>query len=120
MSKENLNISEMKKMQLKLYEINKEKWNDMEPKAAKNHILYMVEELGECISIIKKKGINEIMENPQIRDRFTEEFADVLMYYTEVLNRLNITEEEISKAYTKKHEYNMNRNFKEEYKNKNI
>lgn len=107
-------------MQKELYEVNKEKWNDMEPKAAKSHILYMIEEIGECISIIKKKGINEIMENEQVRDRFTEEFADVLMYYTEVLNRLNITEEEISNAYTKKYEYNMNRNFEEEYKNKKI
>lgn len=120
MSKNNLTISEMKKMQLELYEINKEKWNDMEPKAAKNHMLYMVEELGECISIIKKKGINEIMENKQIRDRFTEELADVLMYYTEVLNRLNISEEEISEAYTKKHDYNMNRNFTEDNKKKYV
>ena len=27
-----LKISELKEMQLKLYELNKEKWNDMEPK----------------------------------------------------------------------------------------
>lgn len=120
MSKKDLSISEMKQMQKELYEINKEKWNDMEPKAAKSHILYMIEEIGECISIIKKKGINEIMENEQIRDRFTEEFADVLMYYTEVLNRLNITEEEISKAYTKKHEHNMSRNYTEENKKKYV
>lgn len=120
MSKNNLTISEMKKMQLDLYEINKEKWNDMEPKAAKSHILYMVEELGECISIIKKKGITEIMGNKQIRDRFTEEFSDVLMYYTEVLNRLNISEEEISKAYVKKHDYNMKRNYTEDNKKKYV
>ena len=37
-----LKISELKEMQLKLYELNKEKWNDMEPKFAKNHILYMI------------------------------------------------------------------------------
>ena len=56
-NKKDLKISELKEMQLKLFEINKEKWNDMEPNAAKNHILYMVEEIGECISIIKKKKI---------------------------------------------------------------
>ena len=45
-NKKDLKISELKEMQLKLFEINKEKWNDMEPNAAKNHILYMVEEIG--------------------------------------------------------------------------
>ena len=65
MSKENLSVSEMQQMQFDLYEVNKEKWNDMEPNAAKNHMLYMIEEIGECISIIKKKGIDAIMENPE-------------------------------------------------------
>ena len=31
MSEKDLTISEMKKMQLELYEVNKEKWNDMKP-----------------------------------------------------------------------------------------
>ena len=39
------------------------KRQDMEPNAAKNHMLYMIEEIGECISIIKKKGINAIMQD---------------------------------------------------------
>ena len=46
MSKKDLSISEMQKMQLDLYEQNKDKWNDMEPKAAKSHMLYMIEEIG--------------------------------------------------------------------------
>lgn len=111
MSKKDLTISEMKKMQLELYEANKEKWNDMEPKAAKKHLLYMIEEMGECISIIKKKGIDEIMKNPDVRSRFLEEITDVQNYYVEVLNRLNITPEEFSNAYIEKHNSNMNRNY---------
>lgn len=111
MSEKDLSISEMKKMQLELYEANKEKWNDMEPKAAKSHILYMIEEIGECISIIKKKGINAIMEDCNVRERFLEEITDVQNYYIEVLNRLQITPEEYSKAYINKHNSNMNRNF---------
>ena len=118
MSKEDLKISELKNMQYNLYEINKEKWNDMKPEAARNHLLYMVEEMGECISIIKKKGIDSIMEDKQIRDRFTEEFSDVLMYYVEVLNRLNISEKELSEAYVNKYEINTKRNYVEENKNK--
>ena len=111
MSEKDLSISEMKKMQLDLYEQNKEKWNDMEPKAAKSHILFMIEEIWECISIIKKKGIDGIMENPDVRARFLEEITDVQNYYIEVLNRLNITPEEFSKAYIEKHNSNMNRNY---------
>lgn len=118
MAKNDLSISEIKQLQLELYERNKEKWNDMNPECAKNHMLYMVEELGECISIIKKKGIDNVMKDEGVRNRFTEEFSDVLMYYTEVLNRLEISSEELSKAYIKKHETNINRNYVEENKQK--
>ena len=118
MSEVNLTISDMKKMQMDLYEVNKEKWNDMNPEAAKNHMLYMVEELGECISIIKKKGIDEIMNNPDVRSRFVEEITDVENYYIEVLNRLNITSEEFSKAYIEKHNSNMKRNYEKDNKSK--
>ena len=116
--KNDLTISEMQKMQFELYERNKDKWNDMEPKAAKSHLLYMVEEMGECISIIKKKGIDKVMDDETVRNRFTEEISDVLMYYIEVLNRLKIRPEELSKAYVQKHERNLKRNYVEENKQK--
>ena len=114
MSKKDLSISEMQKMQLDLYEQNKEKWNDMEPKAAKNHMLYMVEEIGECISIIKKKGIDSIMNDKDVRNRFLEEITDVKNYYIEILNRLKITPEEYSNAYIEKHNVNMNRDYEKD------
>ena len=115
MSKEDLSISEMKQLQLDLYEVNKDKWDNMEPKEAKDHMLFMIEEIGECISIIKKKGIDSIMKNHDVRGRFVEEFTDVQNYYVEVLNRLKITPEEYSKAYIDKHNSNMKRNY-EDYK----
>ena len=118
MSKKDLSISEMQNMQLDLYEQNKEKWNDMEPNAAKNHRLYMIEEIGECISIIKKKGINAIMQDSNVRSRFLEEITDVQNYYIEILNRLKITPEEYSKAYIEKHNINMNRNYEKDNKEK--
>ncbi len=114
MSQKDLSISEMKQMQSELYERNKERWGDKEPKHAKSHILYMIEEIGECISIIKKKGINAIMENRDVRDRFLEELSDVEMYYVEILNRLEITPEEISNAYIEKHNINMKRNYEKD------
>ena len=118
MSEKDLTISEMKKMQFDLYQQNKEKWNDMEPKAAKNHMLYMIEEIGECISIIKKKGIDAIMHNSDVRNRFLEEITDVQNYYIEILNRLNITSEEYSNAYIEKHNINMKRDYEKDNKKK--
>lgn len=118
MSEKDLNISEMKQMQLDLYEVNKDRWGNMEPKEAKDHILFMIEEIGECISIIKKKGIDSIMENPDVRSRFIEELTDVQNYYIEVLNRLKITPEEYSKAYIDKHNSNMKRNYEKDNKEK--
>lgn len=115
-----LKISELKEMQLKLYEKNKEKWADMDPKHAKDHILYMVEEIGECISIIKKKKIENIMNDEHIRNRFIEELSDVLMYYIEVMNRLNISAEEFTKIYLEKYNTNLNRNYEEENKKKYV
>ena len=120
MNEIDLSIAQMKQMQQELYEINKEYWNDMCPEASKNHLLYMIEELGECIAIIKKKGVDSIMEDTTVRERFVEEFADVLMYYTEVLNRLEITSEELGSSYRSKNQKNKMRNFKEEYKEKNV
>ena len=118
MSSKDLSISEMQKMQLDLYEQNKEKWGEMKPNDAKSHILYMIEEIGECISIIKKKGIASIMENQNVRSRFLEEITDVQNYYIEILNRLKITPEEYSNAYIEKHNINMKRNYEKDNKEK--
>lgn len=118
MSKQDLTISEMQQLQRDLQEANKEKWGKQTPEHAKSHLLYMVEEMGECISIIKKKGIDSIMENKEVRARFIEEITDVQNYYIEVLNCLQITPEEYSNAYIEKHDYNMKRNYVKDNKGK--
>lgn len=112
----NLNIEEMLKLSQLLWEQNKENWSPMEPSYSKDFLLYLVEELGEVIAIIKKKGTDSIMEDEIIRERFIEEMGDVLMYYMDVLNRLKITAEEFSEIYIKKYKKNMNRNYEREYK----
>lgn len=117
MESRDISISEMKKMQLELFELHKDEWgNDMHPEAAINHMLYMIEEIGESISIIKKKGINEIMSNPVIRKDFITEMTDVARYYIEVLNRLNITTEEYTYCYIKKHQDCINIDYKKKWK----
>lgn len=113
---EDLRISEMLKFSKTLWEKNKDNWSPMEPKYGKSFILYMIEEIGEVISIIKKKGEEEIMDNNEVRERFIEEMGDVLMYYMDVLNRFNITSEEFSKIYLNKYISNMGRNYEKQYK----
>lgn len=115
-----LKLSELKEMQMKLFEKNKEYWHDMEPKYAKDHLLYMVEEMGECISIIKKKKIDAIMNDEHIRKRMVEELGDVLMYYIEVLNRLDISAEEFTNVYLEKYNTNLNRDYENDNKKKYV
>ncbi len=67
--------------------------------------LWMMEEMGECIAIIKKKGDSAIMREASVREAFVEEMSDVLMYYFDTLLRYGVTPEEISNAYVAKHNF---------------
>jgi NTP pyrophosphatase (non-canonical NTP hydrolase) len=87
----------------------------MEPACGRNFISWMMEEIGESIAVIKKKGDAAIMDDPSVRDAFVEEMSDVLMYFTDTLLRYNVTPEELSAAYVNKHERNMGRNYQGEY-----
>ena len=80
-----LSISQMMQMQLDLYEPHKEKWFPMEPEFGKDFVLFMVEEIGETIAILKKKGSQAIMNDADVRRAFLAEMADVLMYYHDIL-----------------------------------
>lgn len=111
-----LSMSQMQQMQKALYEPNKEKWSPMEPEYGKDYILYMMEEVGEVIAVLKKKGTDAVVSDSAVRAVFLEEVADVLMYYQDVLLRFAVTPEEISEAYLKKHRKNLGRNYTEEYK----
>lgn len=113
-----LKISDVMKMQFNLYELNRENWNPLEPEYGKDSYLWMIEEIGECIAIIKKKGYQEIINNDDVRRHFVEEMADVLMYYSQILLRFGISADELSEVTFAKHQKNMERNYKEEYINK--
>lgn len=110
-----LKVSEMMAMQMALWELNKEKWSPMEPAHGKSSLLWMIEEIGEVIAIIKKKQEHELLEDQEVRNKLVEEFADVYMYLTDTLLRYKITPEEISLAYMNKHQVNMERNYQKEY-----
>ena len=111
-----LSISQMMELQRALFLRHKEEWSPMEPEYGKDFLLYMVEEIGEVISILKKEGSTAIAEDPAVREAFLGEMADVLMYYNDVLLRYHVTAEEISEVYRKKHSLDMARDYKQEYK----
>ena len=113
-----LTIMDMMKMQKALYKLHEQEWPPLEPEFGKNTILYMIEEIGEVIAVVKKKGDRAVLEDSQVRDAFLEEMADILMYYTDTLLRYHVTAEEISAAYVKKHGKNMGRDFTKEYREK--
>ncbi|MTI65988.1 MAG: nucleotide pyrophosphohydrolase [Firmicutes bacterium] len=117
MDKKDLQISELIDLSYRLWSKNKDKWSPMEPEYGKEFILYMIEEIGEVIQIIKKKREDKIMNNVEVRERFVEELGDVLMYYIDVLNRFDISAEEFSKIYMKKFNENLTRNYEKQYKN---
>ncbi len=106
-----LKISELILMQQELQEKYKGIWEPVEPERSIRQMLWMIEEIGEVISIIKKRKPQGIMEDPAVRAHFLEEMGDVLMYFTDVLDCLGVTSEEFCEAYIKKHDYNMKRDF---------
>lgn len=110
-----LSISEVIRMQEQLWEKNKDYWKPISPEYGRNYILWMIEEVGECISIIKKKGDLAIMDDSIVRAAFLEEMGDILMYYVEIMRRYQITSKELTEILLLKHTKNMARDFQKEY-----
>lgn len=108
---QDLTFEEMFAMQEKLNERHKHDWDPLEPEIGRNQILWMVEEVGEVIAIIKKKGPENIIGDPTVRAAFLEEVCDVLMYLNDTLICYGVKPEEIAQAYRMKHERNMKRDF---------
>ena len=113
-----LSIADMMDMQKALHQLHENEWFPLEAAYGQHTILYMIEEIGEAIAVLKKKGDQAVMDDPAVRSTFLTEMADVLMYYTDVLLRYHVSPEEIAEAYRKKHAENIGRNFTAEYKEK--
>ncbi len=105
-------ISEFLKMQ---HNLAAEKgWLDNRtPEHAPFSILWSIDELGEAIAIIKKKGAEGIMENESVREHFVEEVTDTFMYLFDMMESYGITADEFTRAYVKKYERNMGRSWHE-------
>lgn len=112
MDKKDGKISDFLRMQ---HELAVEKgWiADRTPEHAPFSILWSIDELGEAIAIIKKKGSAGIMENESVRAHFTEELADTFMYLFDTMESYGITAEEFTEAYVRKFEKNLGRDWHE-------
>ena len=106
-----LSISEMMQKQRKLYEKHVNQWAPHTPEYGKDSLLWMVDEMGEVIAIIKKKGHDAIMNDEHVRAHYVEECGDVFMYFLDMLDCFGISAEEFTRAFDKKWHTNMDRSW---------
>lgn len=108
-----LRISDLLRYQQALLEKHKDDWQPHTPEWGRDSLLWSIDEIGEVIAIIKKKGDQAIMENEHVRAHFVEECSDVMMYFIDMLDCYGITAEEFSDAFEKKAKRNLNRTWEE-------
>lgn len=101
-------------MQKQLQDKHKGEWTPLTPDYGRSCLLWMIEEIGEVVSILKKRGETYVMTDPVIREAFVEEFVDVLMFMNDAFMCYGISAPEISNAFLKKHTKNMGRDWKKE------
>ena len=104
-----LSLNEMQAIQKELQEKYKNIWKPNTPENATRQLLWLYGELAEVGDILKKKGHDAVMNDPEVRRHFVEEMCDVMMYFNDVALCFGITPEEIAQVYLEKHERNMKR-----------
>ena len=104
-----LTIAKMQEIQRELQQKYSSIWKPLCPENGRSHLLWMMIEAGEIADIIKKKGDQKIMDDPEVREHFTEEICDVLMYLSSVMLCYQIPPEEVERVFFEKHKRNMQR-----------
>lgn len=104
-----LDLEGMQAMQRTLQERYRGWWEPVDPAHGRNKLLWMLAETGEAIQVIKKKGDDRIMREPEVRAEFTEELCDMLMFLNDVFLCYGITPDEVEAVYRAKHNRNMTR-----------
>lgn len=113
-----MRISDIIQMQKNLWEAHKDEWSTIDKARGSDFILYMVEEIGECIAILKKKGEDSVRSQPEVREHFLEELSDVMMYMSSILLYYDISPAEFTQAFEEKYQRNLTRKFSAEYEKK--
>ena len=106
-----ITISEMMKLSNKLYRLHENDWMEKTPESNIYWIAWLVGEIGEVIDIIKKKGVDKIMNDKSTRHEMLEEIVDCYMYLADILNRYEFSDKEFSAVYRDKMAYNLNRDY---------
>jgi len=107
---EQLTIKKMQQMQAELQEKYKSVWGGLSPEKSKEMMLWLYGELGEASDVIKKNGIDKVLQQgSEVRANFIEEMCDVLMYFNDLLICFNVTPEEFESAYKNKFNKNLKR-----------
>ncbi|MBQ2953323.1 MAG: nucleotide pyrophosphohydrolase [Clostridia bacterium] len=104
-----LDVETMLAMQSALQERYRGWWEPIEPARGLNKLMWMIGEVGEVSQILKRKGADAVMNDPQVRADMVEELCDVLMFFSDVLLCYGITAEEFERAYRAKHQRNLSR-----------
>lgn len=112
---EELTIRQMQDMQRVLQSQYQGIWSPLNPQEGRSHLLWMMEEMGEVIAIIKKRGEEAVMEDGRVRAAFVEELSDILMYYIDLTLCFGVSPEEFEAAYRQKHAANLGRDFVREH-----
>ena len=102
-------IGDVLEMQRSLQEKYRGQWEPICAETGKNKLLWMVGEIGEVIDILKKRGDEAAVADPDVRRDLLEELADVLMYYGDVMLCFGISPDELKRAYEEKFRRNMRR-----------
>lgn len=100
---------EMQQFQKELQEKYKDQWGGICVEKGMESILWMYGEIAEAADILKKRGEQAILHDPETRHHFVEEMTDVMMYFNDVCLCYEISPEELVAVYREKHERNMNR-----------
>ena len=111
-----LRISELIEMQQALQARMEGKWLPIIPENGHYSLLWMFEEMGEIVAILKKRGDSAVMQDETVRAAFVEELSDVLMYFVDLMSCYGVSAAEFSEIYCGKHEKNMRRDFVTEHK----
>jgi NTP pyrophosphatase (non-canonical NTP hydrolase) len=110
MEDKTLTIRDMYTYQQNLQAKYSEKWGEpIVPETGKNKLLWAYGEMAEAGDILKKRGTDAAMHDPELRRAFMEEIGDVMMYLYDVLLCLGMSPEEFSEIYKAKCERNKNR-----------
>jgi len=103
-----VSLSQLMEMQRKLHA--RGGWS-LAPDVGQKNLLWMVEEVGEVVSVVKKHGDIAVLGDEAVRRALVEEASDLLFYLTNALLCYGVTHEEWAEIIVRKNCRNMERDW---------